>query len=434
MNELSIGYWHGAALLVRSLLRRIDQDVLLSPAMNRVSAPVLLRLRPGEHRRLRDGHLWIYRDQIEPPIPSLAAGDLVRVETDYGYDLGVGFYHPQSKIAVRLLLWHGEVDEHFFQQRIARALMLRQSAYGDSDVYRLVFGEADLLPGLVVDRYQDWLAVQFLSAGMDARAAMIVGALRNALPQVRGIIAKNDTVLRDKEGLPRQEEIVWGSIPERITTAFESGVRLHADLLGGQKTGLYLDQRMNYRLVAQWARNRRVLDCFTHQGGFAIHCALAGAQDVCAVDSSSAAIALAQENAALNGVAERCRFIEADVFDFLKEAVNAGQHWDMVILDPPAFAKSIHHIRSALRGYAEINRRALQLLGDGGILVSASCSHHISSTMLLDVITSEARRAGCRVRLVARGMQSPCHPIYLPMPETEYLTLLIVEVVRPQTP
>lgn len=398
-----------------------------------MSVPALLRLRDGAHRRIRSGHLWIYRDELEPPLPALTAGDIVRVETSYGYDLGVGFYHPSSKIAVRLLVWGGDVGEAFFDQRIRRALALRQSLYSTSCVYRLVFGEADLLPGLIVDRYQDWLAVQFLSVGMDARRQMIVAALRQVLPDIRGIIAKNDSVLRDKEGLPRQEEILWGDIPEHITVQLD-GVRMHADLVGGQKTGLYLDQRINYRLVAPFARGRRVLDCFTHQGGFAIHCACAGAQEVVGIDSSASAIALAQENAVLNGVEGRCRFIEADVFDFLKDAVHAGERWDMVILDPPAFAKSTHHVERAVRGYAEINRRALQLLGDGGILVTATCSHHISAALLGDIVTGEARRAGCRVRLLARGMQAPCHPIYPPMPETEYLALLVFEVLRLEAP
>jgi 23S rRNA (cytosine1962-C5)-methyltransferase len=393
----------------------------------------VLQLMPGAHRRIRRGHLWVYRDELQPPLPTLEPGAIVRVETSYGYDLGVGFYHPHSTIAVRLLLSGGPVDSAFFEQRIVRALQLRQQVFGDSTVYRLVFGESDLLPGLIVDRYGDWLAVQFLSAGMEARAPVIVDALRSVLPQVHGIIAKNDTVLRQKEGLVRSEEILWGTVPTRIDVQL-GDVRMYVDLVGGQKTGLYLDQRDNYRLVAHLARNRRVLDCFTHEGGFALHCALAGAAEVVGVDSSVAAIALARANAELNGLGTTCRFVEADVFDFLAEAVARGEQWDMVILDPPAFAKSTHHIPSALRGYAAINRRALQLLGDGGILVSASCSHHISAAMLLDVVSSEARRAGCRLRLLARGMQSPCHPIYPPMPETEYLKLLIFEVLRLNVP
>ncbi len=389
----------------------------------------LLRLRPGEHHRIRHGHLWVYHDELEPPLPSLEAGSLVRVETSYGYNLGIGFYHPTSKIAVRLLLWDNAVNEDFFVARLERALTLRRAFYGESTVYRLAFGEADFLPGLVVDRYGDIVAVQYLSAGMDRRSSLIISAIRQVLPSVRGIVAKNDSVLREKEGLPRQEAILWGSVPDRIELAIGS-IRMHVDILGGQKTGLYLDQRANYELVARFARGRRVLDCFTHQGGFALHCAQSGATEVVGVDSSDAALALAQRNAALNGVADRCRFVQADVFEFLKAAVARREQWDMVILDPPAFAKTKQHIPSALRGYAEINRRALQLLGDGGILVTASCSHHISEAMLADVVAREAQRAGCRIRLIARGMQSPCHPIYAPMPETAYLKLLIYEAVR----
>ncbi|MCX8052126.1 MAG: class I SAM-dependent rRNA methyltransferase [Chlorobi bacterium] len=392
-----------------------------------------IRLQPGAHRRLRHGHLWVYRDEIEPPLPALAAGTLVRVETATQHDLGTGFYHPTSKIAVRLLAWHGDADAAFFRQRIERALRLRRSIYPDRQAYRLVFGEADFLPGFIADRYGEYVAVQFLSAGMDARSATIVEALRHVLPELRGIVAKNDTVLRDKEGLPRREEVLWGSIPERFSVEL-AGCTMVVDLLGGQKTGLYLDQAANYELVARLARGRRVLDCFTHQGGFALHCARAGAVEVCGVDSSAAVIEIARENALLNGVADRCRFVEADVFDYLHKAETAGERWDMVILDPPAFAKSIQHVERALRGYAEINRRALRLLGDGGILVTASCSHHVGQAMLADVVVGESRRAGCRVRLVARGMQSPCHPIYAPMPETEYLSLLVFEVVRLASP
>lgn len=213
----------------------------------------LLRLRPGEHHRIRHGHLWVYHDELEPPLPSLEAGSLVRVETSYGYNLGIGFYHPTSKIAVRLLLWDNAVNEDFFVARLERALALRRAFYGESTVYRLAFGEADFLPGLVVDRYGDVVAVQYLSAGMDRRSSLIISAIRQVLPSVRGIVAKNDSVLREKEGLPRQEAILWGSVPDRIELAIGS-IRMHVDILGGQKTGLYLDQRANYELVARFAR------------------------------------------------------------------------------------------------------------------------------------------------------------------------------------
>lgn len=389
----------------------------------------LLRLRPGEHRRIRQGHLWVYRDELEPPLPSLEPGSLVRIETAYRYNLGVGFYNPTSKIAVRLLAWDGPVDEDFFITRLTRALALRRAFYGESTVYRLAFGEADFLPGLIVDRYGDVVAVQYLSVGMDCRSSLVVAAIRQVLPSVRGIVAKNDSVHREKEGLPRQEAILWGNVPGSIELTVGC-IRVQVDILGGQKTGLYLDQRANYELVGRFARGRRVLDCFTHQGDFALHCAQCGAADVVGVDSSDAALAVAGRNAAFNGLADRCRFVQADVFDFLKAAVSRREQWDMVILDPPAFAKDKQHIPSALRGYAEINRRGLQLLGDCGILVTASCSHHISEYMLADVVVREAQRAGCRVRLFARGMQSPCHPIYAPMPETAYLKLLLYEVVR----
>jgi len=210
--------------------------------------------------------LWIYRDELSSPLPSLEPGSLVRIETSYGYNLGLGFYHPTSTIAVRLLVWDRPVDADFFATRLARALTLRQAYYGESTVYRLAFGESDFLPGLIIDRYGDFVSVQYLAAGMELRSQSIIEAIRRVLPSLKGIVAKNDSILREKEGLPRREEVLWGTVPEQVELLVGS-VRMAVDILGGQKTGLYLDQRANYELVARFARGRRVLDCFTHQGG-----------------------------------------------------------------------------------------------------------------------------------------------------------------------
>lgn len=365
----------------------------------------LVRLRGGAHRRVRRGHLWIYRDELAEPLPALRAGDLVRVETTYGYDLGVGFFHPSSKIAVRLLQWHGQVDEEFFRLRFQRALILRQRLFGESNVYRLVFGEADFLPGLIVDRYDKWLAVQYLAAGMEHRSAMIVEALRSVFPELCGIVAKNDSVLREKEGLRRQEEVLWGSVPNRITIEL-NGIAIVVDLLGGQKTGLYLDQRINYELVSRFAPGRRVLDCFTHEGGFALHCARAGAVNVVGVDSSAAALQLARENALLNNLQEQCHFIEADVFDYLKQAVGRGEHWDMVILDPPALQKA-HSMSSEpcevmLKSIAV--RCNCSMMGESLLqrAVRTTLENRSCSTLLLlkhdaPVAVSDCWRVGCNL-------------------------------------
>lgn len=391
----------------------------------------LLTLKPKSHNRVRGGHLWVFRDEFSS-LPDIPAGSVVRVQTDYGYDLGVGFYHPANQIAVRLLRHSSTVNEEFFAQRIAQALRLRERLFPTEPSYRLVFGESDFLPGLIIDRYHDsssgadYLAAQLLSAGMEAHKQQIVAALRQVLPNVRGIIAKNDSQLRAKEGLPKQEELLFGEIPESIAIQ-ENGVQLALSLLHGQKTGYFLDQRLNRATVAWLAKGLRVLDCFTNQGGFVLNAALGGAHEAVGVDISATAIEACNRNAKLNNLSN-CSFVVADVFEYLKEQAQSANKWDMVILDPPAFTKSKANIPQAKRGYAEINRQALKLIPSGGFLVSSSCSHHISEEMLLDVIHEESRRINRRLKLIMRGMQSPCHPIYLPMPETRYLKFFVFEV------
>ncbi|MBL7997201.1 MAG: class I SAM-dependent rRNA methyltransferase [Candidatus Kapabacteria bacterium] len=387
-----------------------------------------LRLKEGKHHRTRNGHLWVFRDELDTAaIPAdLPAGTAVRVETSYGYDMGVGFWHPQSQIAVRLLRYNAEPDTDFFISRLRDALRLRERLFADEPAYRLCFGESDLLPGLIIDRYGDYCAVQHLSAGADLRAGMISDALQAVLPGLRGIIAKNDSQLRTKEGLTRTEQILFGEIPDTLTIR-ENGVQLDVSLLHGQKTGYFLDQRLNRKTVADYAHGLRVLDCFTNQGGFALNAAHGGAAETTGVDISADAIERCRHNANLNGFGQ-CTFIVADVFDYLKEQAQGGAQWDMVILDPPAFTKSKAAIPQAKRGYAEINRQALKLIPPGGFLVSSSCSHHITEEMLMEVITHESRRINRRLKLVHRGMQSPCHPIYLHMPETAYLKFFVFEV------
>ncbi|MFM2133445.1 MAG: hypothetical protein RL156_726 [Bacteroidota bacterium] len=383
-----------------------------------------LRLAPKAHKRIRQGHLWVFRDELAPHEPC-EAGDLVRIVTDYDYDLGVGFYHPTSQIAVRLLA-APDFSKERITNRLRSALQLREQLFAPETAYRLVFGESDGFPGLIVDRYGDYCAVQFLSAGIDKRRAEITEALQDVMPNVKGIIAKNDSQLRSKEGLPRTTEVLFGDIPPSIEMT-ENGIRYNLSLAEGQKTGYFLDQRVNRSFIAQIAKGLRVMDCFTNQGGFALNAAAGGALEVLGVDSSASAIEACSRNAALNNYTQ-CSWLVADVFDDLKRRAAAAEKWDMIILDPPAFTKTKAQVAQAKRGYAEINRQALKLISNGGYLVSASCSHHMREDMLMDVILEESRRVNRKLALVYRGHQSPCHPVYMPMPETQYLKFLVFRV------
>ena len=383
-----------------------------------------LRLAPKAHKRIRQGHLWVFRDELAPHEPC-EAGDLVRIVTDYDYDLGVGFYHPTSQIAVRLLAAPDFTKERI-TNRLRSALQLREQLFAPETAYRLVFGESDGFPGLIVDRYGDYCAVQFLSAGIDKRRAEITEALQDVMPNVKGIIAKNDSQLRSKEGLPRTTEVLFGEIPASIEMT-ENGIRYNLSLAEGQKTGYFLDQRVNRSFIAQIAKGLRVMDCFTNQGGFALNAAAGGALEVLGVDSSASAIEACSRNAALNNYT-KCSWLVADVFDDLKRRAAAAEKWDMIILDPPAFTKTKAQVAQAKRGYAEINRQALKLISNGGYLVSASCSHHMREDMLMDVSLEESRRVNRKLALVYRGHQSPCHPVYMPMPETQYLKFLVFRV------
>lgn len=381
----------------------------------------------GSRRRLKQGHLWIFRDEIEKPSHELEAGSTVRVITDYGYDCGLGFYHPTSQIAIRLLRCHDEALTYtFFENRLREALQLRERFFPHNSAYRLCFGESDFLPGLIIDRYNDYFSIQVLSAGMEKNISMIIEALLHVFPATKGIIEKNDSRIRDLEGLPRREGIVWGTIEPTVRIE-ENGILLDVSIEHGQKTGYFFDQRLNRAAVASISKGLRVLDCFTNQGGFALNAAKAGALEVVGVDISLSAIDASVNNAAIN-VLQNTQFVKDDVFDMLKRKAQSGEKWDMVILDPPAFTKSKSTIPQAKRGYSDINRQALKIIEKGGYLVSSSCSHHISEEMFLTIIQDEAQRINRRLKLIWRGMQSPDHPILIGMPETEYLKFLIFEV------
>ena len=324
---------------------------------------------------------------------------------------------------------HAEsIDRAFFLRRIATAEAHRKRVVSDSNAYRLVHGEGDQLPGLVIDRYADYFTLQTLDQGMDRAKAEVVSCLEELFAP-RGIMERNDVAVRKREALPLETGVLAGDVPEMITVEM-NGLKLHADLLHGQKTGIFLDQRENYLAAARYGRGR-ALDCFTSTGGFALHLA-AKCESVEAVDSSETALRVARLNYELNyqtNPTGQVEFREADVFEVLAGHASAKRRFDIIVLDPPAFAKARQNLEAAIRGYREINRRALELLGSGGILVTCSCSHHLSEAALLELVAAASLDTGRKLRVLERRMQAQDHPVLLTVPETLYLKCLILEVI-----
>jgi 23S rRNA (cytosine1962-C5)-methyltransferase len=347
------------------------------------------------------------------------AGDIVEILRSDGKFLGLGFCNPHSLIAARFLTKEREsIDFGFFERRITDALNLRTRVYPDAKSFRLVHGESDFLPGLIVDKYNECFAIQTLCYGMDLVQALICDVLEQ-LFHPKGIVERNETPLRRLEGLPQRSGILRGDI--RPTVVDDGQLRYKVDVLHGQKTGYYLDQRENRKLIRRFAKDCRVLDCFCYEGGFALNAASAGARGVIAIDESTAAIRVAEENALMNHLASVCHFEVGNVFERLKQLLAAEEQFDMIILDPPSFTKSKKNILAAKKGYREINTDALRLLKRGGILATASCSYHIEQTTFLDVIFESAQKAGRLLRMLEWRGASPDHPILLAMPETSYL-------------
>lgn len=383
-----------------------------------------LRIQRRAADRLAAGHVWVYASDVDRP-ENAQPGDTVTVLDPRGLPLGTAHFSAASQIALRLFSTQLEpLDEAFFRQRLSAAIAHRRKAVENSNACRLVFSEADRLPGLIVDQYDDTLVLQTLTQGMDRAQSIIVKLLEELLVP-RGIWERNDAPVRTKEQLPFRSGPVAGT-PSATVAVSMNGIAFHADLAAGQKTGVYLDQRENYVAAARWAHGE-ALDCFTSTGGFALHMAKKCVA-VEAVDSGAAALAAADKNRQRNAI-ENIRFVEADVFGLLSSHRAAGRRFQTVILDPPAFAKSRSTVDGAARGYKEINLRALQLLGPGGILVTCSCSHHMSEAMLLDAVLTAGRDSRRTLRLLDRRAQASDHPILPTIPETHYLKCLILEVV-----
>jgi 23S rRNA (cytosine1962-C5)-methyltransferase len=374
--------------------------------------------------RIASGHPWIFSSDLLDR-GEAAAGEAVLVADPGGAALGTAHYSSASQISLRMLSDRPEtIDQTFFLRRIAQAEAYRKRVVEESEAYRLVHGEGDQLPGLVIDRYGDYFTVQTLDQGMDRAKAEIVSCLEELFTP-RGIVERNDVAVRKREALPLESGVLSGEIPEMVAVEM-NGLKLQADLLHGQKTGIFLDQRENYIAAARYGRGR-ALDCFTSTGGFALHLA-ARCESVEAVDSSEAALRVARLNSQANAISN-VELREADVFELLAGHVAARRRFDMVVLDPPAFAKKRQNLEAAARGYREINRRALELLTSGGTLVTCSCSHHLSEAMLLEIVASAALDTGKKLRVAERRMQSQDHPVLLTVPETLYLKCLILEVI-----
>jgi 23S rRNA (cytosine1962-C5)-methyltransferase len=374
--------------------------------------------------RIASGHPWVFSSDVidrggaEP-------GAAVTVCGPDRKPLGVAHYSSASQICLRMLSHRVEpIDAGFFEQRLEAALEHRRSVVADSDAYRLVHAEGDQLPGLIVDRYSDYLVVQTLDQGMDRAQDTIVAALIELVAPA-AIVLRNDAAIRKKEELPLETKIAHGEIPPAVPVRM-NGLNLSADLMYGQKTGIFLDQRENYLAAARYARGK-ALDCFTSSGGFALHLARK-CESVEAVDSSADAILHAGRNADANGIAN-IELREANAFDLLAGYASARREFSMVVLDPPAFAKSRTNLDAAARGYKDINLRALRLLGPGGVLVTCSCSHHVSEAMLLEIVAAASLDAGRKLRVLERRTQAQDHPILLTVPETHYLKCLILQVI-----
>lgn len=377
-------------------------------------------LRKKEDHRITAGHPWVFSNEIETIEGGPGPGDVVEVQNAGGRTLGVGFYQPHSLIAVRLLSSHIEaIDPPFLRNRIARALRLREQIYHDSSVYRLVHGESDFLPGLVIDRFQNVCVIQTFSFGMDARQNVICDALEELL-HPRSIVERNESPLRALESLPERRGTLRGEAgPVEIE---EHGIRYSLHPLEGQKTGFFLDQRENRLLAQRYSRGARVLDCFCNDGGFALNAARGGATAVLAIDASEEETRRGERNAHLNGITT-VTFETNDVFTRLRSLREKDERFDLIILDPPSFTRSRKNVPAAKRGYRELHEGALRLLRPDGLLITSSCSHHIEPETFMQVIQDAAFRCGRSLQTLDWRGAGPDHPTLPAVPETRYLKL-----------
>jgi 23S rRNA (cytosine1962-C5)-methyltransferase len=392
-------------------------------------------LKPGEADRVVAGHPWVYQGEILRLTQPAADGELVQVKDHRQRLLGVGFHNSKSKINVRMLASERvEINLEFFERRLRAALAVRQKHLPRATSFRVVNAESDFLSGLIVDKYEDVLAVQISALGMDQRKDAIVAALQK-LFSPRAIVERSDVASRRFEGLSEANGLLAGELNGPVWANL-NGLKFETDLAGGHKTGLYLDQQLNYECVAKLARDAQVLDAFSFLGGFGLHAARAGAAHVHLLDQSDAVIAAASRNAAANNLSGQCSFEAVNVFDWLKAQTRTGPNeklapkFDLIVLDPPSFTRNRASVPDALRGYKEIHLRALKLLKPGGTLATFCCSHHVDAGLFQDTVLSAAYDARRILRRVATYSQSPDHPVIPMIPETEYLKGFAFELVR----
>lgn len=392
----------------------------------------IVTLKKGEGRTLKAGGAWVYDNEIESILGSFENGDVVTVHDFDGYCMGCGYINTRSKITVRLLSRRKDavIDEAFLEQRVRDAWEYRRQTI-DTSSCRVIFGEADFLPGIVVDKFSDVLVVESLALGIDRWKVTIVNALKKVMAEdgihIRGVYERSDARVRWQEGMERVKGFIGEPFDTKVEI-LENGVRYMVDVEEGQKTGFFLDQKNNRAAIHPFCRGKKVLDCFTHTGSFALNAGIAGADSVLGVDASQVAIEQAEENARLNHLEEKVRFQCADVFELLPELERAGEKYDVVILDPPAFTKSRSSVKNAVKGYREINLRGLKLVRDGGFLVTCSCSHFMEPELFSKTLREAAAGAHKRLRQVEFRTQACDHPILWAADQTYYLKFYIFQV------
>ncbi len=396
-------------------------------------AKAVVKIKKGEGRSLKSGGLWIFDNEIDTITGEFENGDLVYLHDFDDFYLGCGFINRNSKITVRVMsrVKGQEIDEDFLKMRVKTAWEYRKTTV-DVDSCRIIFGEADFLPGLVVDKFSDILVVQSLALGIDRMKQEIIDILKDLLAQdgypIRGVYERSDAKVRINEGMERIKGFLGDPFDTKVQIV-ENGVKYLVDVAEGQKTGFFLDQKYNRAAIGKLCKGARVLDCFTHTGSFALNAGIGGAREVIGVDASELGVAQATENAAINGLSDTVKFITADVFDLLPEYERNGELFDVVILDPPAFTKSKNSVKNAIKGYREINLRAMKLVKDGGYLATCSCSHFMTPDLFAETIGQAAKNVKKRIRQVEYRTQAPDHPILWAADESYYLKFFIFQVV-----
>ena len=383
-------------------------------------------LKPGKEKRVYTRHPWVFRSDIDHMESGVNAGDVVEIRSSKGRFLAMAVYNPNSQIALRIMSYREEpIDRRFIFRRVHEAVEYRRT-FADLRSCRLIFAESDRLPALIVDAFGDVLVLQCLALGMERFKQDIVDALVEEV-HPKGIWERNDVPVRKLEGMEMTTGLLYGEVPDLVEIA-ENGVRFLVDVKEGQKTGYFLDQKENRAAIAPFVKGKRVLDCFTHTGSFALHAGFYGASEVTGVDISAYACEFAGKNAILNGLQDRVRFIEANAFDLLAEKSRAGEKYDVIILDPPAFTKTRSAVGNAIRGYKEINLRALKMIVPGGIMVTCSCSQHVLSGPFREMVQDAANDARVQLRQIEFRTQGKDHPILPAAQETEYLKCGIYQV------